>query len=43
MVIMGESELVKNKIAIFFTFGCKLRLAGRHYTFGVVFFAELIR
>lgn len=33
MALMSESELVKNKITIFFTFG---RLAGRHYDYVLV-------
>ena len=43
VIVMSELSWLKIESRFFLMFGCKLRLAGRHYTFGVVLFAELVR
>ncbi len=40
---MSELSWLIIESRFFLMFGCKLRSAGRHYTFGVVLFAELVR
>ena len=43
VVVVSELSWLRIESRFFLMFGCKLRLAGRHYTFGVVLFAELVR